>query len=85
MVNKAFTKREEEIIHLLQESGALGAIQITEKIGISKQRFYVIIKPLLARGLIYKVGTVPNVFYLFREIIKYSIETTEEKNNRKRT
>ena len=80
MVNKAFTKREEEIIHLLQESGALGAIQITKKIGISKQRFYVIIKPLLARGLIYKVGTVPNVFYIFRENSDIHTYTTEEKD-----
>ena len=80
MVNKAFTKRESEIIHLLQESGALGAIQITEKIGISKQRFYIIIKPLLKQEIIYKVGTVPNVFYIFRDTKNAIVYAKEVRN-----
>jgi DNA-binding MarR family transcriptional regulator len=64
MNKNLLTKREEEILGVLAERGPLSPAKLVETLGVSKQRFFVIIKPLLEKGFITKAGKTPKVFYI---------------------
>ncbi len=55
---------KEKIIKYIEERGSVSAKEIIDYIGISKQATFLHLKRLIEEGLISKVGTPPNVFYI---------------------
>lgn len=87
---KDHSKRESQILTIIGALGEATAARIINEIGVSKQRFYVLVAPLIASGQIIKRGTVPHVFYTLNTdfekdfIFKKQIEVTatDQKNHK---
>lgn len=76
---KDHSKRESQILTIIGALGEATAARIINEIGVSKQRFYVLVAPLIASGQIIKRGTVPHVFYTLNTDFEssYIKETTD--------
>lgn len=76
---KEHSKRESDILTVIGTLGEATAARIINEIGVSKQRFYVLVAPLIASGQIIKRGATPRVFYTlnadFEESFTYKDET----------
>ncbi len=60
---KDHSKRESQILTIIGTLGEATAARIISELVLSKQRFYVLVAPLIASEQIIKRGTVPHVFY----------------------
>lgn len=65
MAKETYTKWDQTIVDMLRDSGGMRAKHMMEKLGISRARFFVVIKPLIDNRIIDKVGRVPDVFYVY--------------------
>ncbi len=76
---KDHNKRESQILTIIDTLGEATAARIINEISLSKQRFYVLVAPLIASGQIIKRGSVPNVFYTLNADFEssYIKETTD--------
>ena len=54
-----------QIVDLLKEIGALSVLELTERLGISRQMIHRHLKQLVEDGMVAKIGRPPKVYYNF--------------------
>lgn len=81
--NNTFTEKQKEIIEIISKNGPMRPADLFKMLNITKQRFYVIVEPLIKNRDIIKNGNTPKVFYTLNPLFDKQKEESEIKEQKK--